>query len=791
MSATFEQVGDATSNPGAREEPRGTVAAALCHAALIAFVTALVVAAWDFVSALGGDVTGSRSHLALSASSLLVTVFVPGAVLLCAWWFAVWRVATRGGSPIPGWRKWLASSLAGLPLLAFVWWVPWSWVDENLPALSPKKKWLVVAVYAAMLLAVVVFSRIAWWGYEQYRKEPRRLPLAHWPLCAVVLALAAACYWADRSVLVDLYEDFHYGLSGAFVLGIAACVGAGYTALLRLRPRALDRLITPDRFLLLGWAALLVACVLVQLIPSSAARASDALVLSKLRLALLHHSDFDGDGHSTFFGGLDCAAFDPFQGPAQVDLPGNGRDEDCTGSDATWPRPNPPRHYAIPAVRGYNLVVITVDALRADHTHFLGYKRKTTPNLDKLAQQGLVFTRAYSQGTKTFESLPSLFTGLYLSNVPRDYHHKKVKGRKSHVYRMTGEAPTFTQLIDAQGYLTRGILPIDWIWLLGIDRGFDKAMISNRDPDTIKRAKKFLSDASQPFFLYMHLFGPHAPYKKQSDHDFGNKDVDRYDGEIANIDESIGGIVEELERAGAAQRTIIVVTADHGEEFREHGGQFHGGKLYEELLHVPLIIMVPGVEPGRVDEVVELVDVAPTLCEALALQPRCDEYDGQSLWATRAGLRDNSPGLRGAYAEAMMRDGMLFRRTLLSQGFRLTFNLDQETLELFDTKRDPREAHNLALEQPDRVRQMRDEMALRPYWHLAKPFEALRSSDSTELAKALPRLRSEPLLRLAVEAIGEHPSSESRAALELLWTRPGLGPSVRPKLEEALLKIAR
>jgi arylsulfatase A-like enzyme len=324
--------------------------------------------------------------------------------------------------------------------------------------------------------------------------------------------------------------------------------------------------------------------------------------------------------------------------------------------------------------------------------------------------------------------------------------------------------------------------------LLGLDRGFDSFVPTTRDHITNRLAKRFLRDVREPFFLWLHYFNPHDPYTQHAAHDFGDGELERYDSEVASVDASIGGIFEHLGRAGVARRTIIVVTADHGEEFREHGGQFHTNKLYEELLHVPLIVSVPGVEPARIDQVVELIDIAPTLCEVLALSARCDEYDGKSLWATRAGLRDDSPGLRGAYSEAMMRDGTLLRRSLLSQGFRLTVNLDLETLELFDVTRDPREAHNVAREHPDRVRQLRDEMALRPYWRLAKPFAAASDSDSTELVKALPRVRSEPLLRRAVEAIIEHPSPGSRQALELLKARPGLGPRVRSKLDEALFR---
>jgi arylsulfatase A-like enzyme len=793
MAATVDQLNEAAAgSPLPREESGRGVARTLARAALVGLVTALLVATWDVVSAWGGDITGSRAHFVLSAASQLILLCVPLSALLGLWWLLAWRLAARAGAPVASWRKWVFSAAAGLPLLAGVWWVPYSWVDESLPTLSEKEKWLVGGVYVGLLLVVVGLSRAMWWLHEHYRRDTTRLPRVHWLLLAAALATSVVCYWADATLMVDLYEDFHYGLSGAFVLGIAACALAAHTALQRLRPRLLERLTAPRPWLLVAWCGLLLACFLIQLSRLSASRAPGALVLSKLTLAVLRHSDFDDDGYSAFFGGLDCAPFDQFRGPAQVDLPNNGSDEDCTGSDAQWPKPQPVKSYPIPDARGYNVLLITVDALRADHTSVFGYSRKTTPHLERLAQRGLAFSRAYAQGTKTFESLPSLLTGLYLANVPRDYKHRKVKGRRAYMYRMTDEAGTFTQLFDEQGYVTRGIVALDWLDLLGLERGFDKFVSSHRDTDTNKLAKKFLRNVSQPFFMWLHYFNPHDPYNKHPEHDFGSGELDRYDSEIASVDASIGMLMGELESAGVADKTIIIVTADHGEEFREHGGQFHTNKLYQELLHVPLIISnVPGVAPARVDEVVELVDVAPTLCEAFALRPSCKEFDGQSLWAARAGQRDQSPGFRGAYAESLMREGTLRRRSLLSQGYRLTVNLDLETLELFDVKRDPREAHNIAHQFPERVKQLREEMALRPYRRLAAPFEAAQKSDSAALQAALPLVRSEPLLRQAVELIARHPSRGARQALENLKSRPGLGPSVHPKLDEALSQVGK
>jgi arylsulfatase A-like enzyme len=205
--------------------------------------------------------------------------------------------------------------------------------------------------------------------------------------------------------------------------------------------------------------------------------------------------------------------------------------------------------------------------------------------------------------------------------------------------------------------------------------------------------------------------------------------------------------------------------------------------LHEELLRVPLIIKVPGVKAARVESPVELTDVVPTLCEALALLPTCANFDGQSLWATQAGQRDQGPGFRGAYSEANMSQGSLQRRSLRTEQFRFTLNLDVQTVELFDVIRDPLEQNDLSKLRPEVVDELLEELNLRPYRRLAGPFQAARAGDTAELVRALPRIRSEPVLLAAVDAIAARPSPGSEQALQALSSRPGLGAKVRGRLE--------
>jgi arylsulfatase A-like enzyme len=744
----------------------------------------------DFASASVGDLAYSPWRLALSLFTFSLAFLLPLGVVSALWLTTIFRWASRsrGDTSLGQGRKWAFASLAGLPLLLGVWWVPLSWLRENADALSAQEKGVAGAAYLVMLLAVLLASRIAWWCHDLHRASPHRTPLVNLPVLVVASLFGAACYWADRSMLVGLYEDFHYGLSGGFLLGVVVFVVAVLARLRRLRLELVQRFTWPRSASVAGFSGLALACGAVQLSSSSFTPPENALLFAKGTRLLSRHSDLDGDGYSSWFGGLDCAPFDRFAGPAQVDLPNNGKDEDCTGSDATWPAPRPPVTYPIPRAKGMNLLLITVDTLRADRTTVFGNRRNTTPHLKRLAEQGLAFSRAYAQGTKTFESVPSLMTGLYPSNLPRDYESRRARGGKPYLFTLTEEGRTFTQLFQANDYQTKAVTSLGYLYVLGLDRGFQKM---ERSRDVTSKGRSYLREAKSPFFLWLHYLEPHSPYQKHPRFDFGDSPLDRYDSEVAHVDALIGRVLRELEELKLDQNTVVVVTSDHGEEFREHGGQHHGIKLHQEVLHVPLIVKVPGLPAARVDEPVELTDVAPSLCEAFALSPRCDQYDGQSLWATAAGQRDQRPGFRGAYAESYMSGGSLQRRSLRSDGYRLNLSLDIQAVELFDLKQDPRELRSIAHAEPAIAQRMREEMALRPHRRLATAFAALANGDSRPLVQALPLVQTEPLLRLSIDAIAKQPSDGSASALRAVKSRPRLSDELRERLEALSAAPAR
>jgi arylsulfatase A-like enzyme len=211
--------------------------------------------------------------------------------------------------------------------------------------------------------------------------------------------------------------------------------------------------------------------------------------------------------------------------------------------------------------------------------------------------------------------------------------------------------------------------------------------------------------------MWLHFPGPHAPYKKRSGHDFGDEPIDLYDSEIAAEDAQVQIVLDALAAKGVAESTVVILTSDHGEEFGEHGDTGHNRKHYRELVHVPLIMKIPGVAPRRIAEVVELVDIVPTLHELCHLPPPRTRLDGQSLLATL--LAPRPVALGGAFAEDVRHDRRLTRRAFFDGRYRLVDNRLQDRQELYDVKKDPTEQRDVAAKYPDVTRALRQRLAVR------------------------------------------------------------------------------
>jgi len=677
-------------------------------------------------------------------------------------------------------RRHSRTLLEAFPLALFFLWIPSEWVGEQWSELGAKKRALVLLAHVALPVGALCVTLIV----ARARRWARGGGLARVILIALAVLGAALCYLADRFVLPGLYEQFHYGLAGGFGLLLAltlAFVREGRTG----EPLGGKRWSIARDAKVVALAPIVV-CSFFELTRADVHGPSSALVVSKIASSARARVDFDGDGSSSYFGGPDCDDFDASVGPGKFDYPGNGVDEDCDGVEPAWPPPLPEPDYPVPQRAGYNVVLITIDALRADHVGTYGYSRPTTPTLDALAERSLLFEQAYAQASKTVMSLPSLLTGLYPGNLPRDYDHPKVTRLFARAFDIGSDIPSLPTLLQDKGYDTCSF--VQFTIGAAMFRGFERVTIAKG-----KRRHagiRGLREAREPFFFWTHLAGPHAPYEKHPEFDFGDKDIDRYDNEIAVADRDVSKLLAVLEKRGIDDRTIVVVTADHGEEFGEHGGKFHRQVLYHELLHVPLIVHVPGVSPRRFAAPVELVDIAPTLAETLELSATPHDFDGQSLWAKLAGK--GAASQEGAYADLFETRGPVFKRSLYRGRWRANWDLHDRHIELYDKQADWAERHDVAHAHPEVADELKAALTSRTWRRAAVAFQAYeRSRDPMALLSRADTIQQLPMVDRMLTQLLEHERlpREARAPLERLLERSLLEEPQRARLRELIARV--
>ncbi len=416
-----------------------------------------------------------------------------------------------------------------------------------------------------------------------------------------------------------------------------------------------------------------------------------------------------------------------------------------------------------------NVIIVVFDAVRADHLGTYGYARPTDPNLKALAAGGVAFRNAYAAAPWTLPSFASIFTGLY----PIRHH---LSGGQ---FRLNKKAETLAGRLKAEGYATAAIVANAYLNRdFGLDQGFDtftqllseERLDAVTSPQTTAAALDWLErNRDRKFFLVVHFMDTHgdyippAPYDTLFDPGYNGPITGRgigdnpnikpgmppedvrhllalYDGEIAWADKHLGLILKAVKDYGLDRKTIIVVTADHGEGFFEHGQIVHGYGLGDELLHIPLIIKTPAPETFLSPETtVSSVDIYPTILDLLGL-PLKKRIDGKSLANVRAGKpgqtrRPNEP----VFAE--LDAGGKRLRAMIEGRFKLIHDLKGKTFELYDLLEDPAERNDLVLKRPEIAGNLKNRLK---EWTIAQrkrkgppPAKAKPSARTLEGLKAL------------------------------------------------------
>jgi arylsulfatase A-like enzyme/Tfp pilus assembly protein PilF len=355
-----------------------------------------------------------------------------------------------------------------------------------------------------------------------------------------------------------------------------------------------------------------------------------------------------------------------------------------------------------------NVLLISIDTLRADRVGSYGYQAAQTPAIDSVAAGGVRFTRAATVAPLTLPAHTSLMTGTFPT-----FHGVRDNGQ----FYVSDDQTTLAEVLKANGYRTGGfigafVLDRRWGIAQGFDTYFDDFDLSKYElaagidaaqrpgRDVVDRAIEWLraaSATSQPFFAWVHLYDPHAPYDAPEPiaARFPRTMSGAYDAEVATADVEVARLLNWMAAAGVRDNTIVVIVGDHGESLGEHQEQQHGFFVYDATMHVPLIVAAPGVAARVVPDQVRIADVMPTILDLAHIAPPA-AVQGASLL----------PVARGAHLDLLALSESWYPRyhygwselTAVRDG-RYTF-IAAPRRELYDTQADPGEQHDLSAENP-------------------------------------------------------------------------------------------
>lgn len=591
-------------------------------------------------------------------------------------------------------QSWLRWTYLAIPFAAVL---VWASLQGGTASRLPHRPWIAAGATAACVGAIGLSLR---WGGRLLERARESTRISSLLMVATLIAFSVTTK-IDQHVFPKLYEPLH----GALTLGAWALAGYGIRLFeARWGLRRTYAVAPRGAFILL---VALIASILT--LPSR----------PNARVAL--HDSRAASTHSLM---LAIGPLLRFTEPREEIDAAIARARERARSRATIVD-------GLAQLPDAHVLVISIDALRADHLGAYGYARPISTYLDRFAEEALVFEHAYAAAPHSSYSISSLWTSAYI--------HQRVE------LGLPLPERTVASVLGDVGYrtaafYTQGIFHTEGERMRVYEQNafrFDRHEHANLTAENMTDAAleeidRIHQDGEPPSLTWVHYFDVHEPYREQS---LGTADLDRYDGEIRNVDRAIERLITGVRRR-LERPVIIALTADHGEEFRDHGGVYHGSTLYEEQIRVPLILHVPGVEGRRVAAPVELVDLAPTL---LGLVDHADPTMRGDDLRPLFGEDLSWPPAFGAVS---------YKKMVVRWPYKLVADLRFDLFEIYDLEEDPHERVNLAGERPELLADLKGEV-------YAWLDELRSSSDPHQAALALGRMRDRRALDPLCELLAD------------------------------------